>query len=242
MLNQLLNLSNFGLTNDNVSSFDERTFIVKKWNWDYEQALNFQKACVALLQDQGQYRVLICCNHPNIFTNGRGLQKAKKGQSLELVDFNPAMSSLLPFPVHQITRGGGLTFHHPGQYIFYPIVKLNPKTLSLSKMIDDIFDAARLTLESWGIDQLSSENELLGLWRGKNKIASMGIAIDKLTTFHGMALNLYKNDEMKKAMSTLNPCGLNPETYISAEELRPLDKNALEDFHTEFIKRLQNAW
>ncbi len=241
MLNQL-NLNNYGLTEENLSHFDERTLIVKKWNWDYQTALSFQKACVGLFQEGGNQRVLIVCNHPNLFTNGRGLQKAKKGQTLDLVDFDPAMANLLPYPVHQITRGGGLTFHHPGQYIFYPIVKLNPKTLSLSKMIDDIFDSARLTLESWGVENLSSENELLGLWRGKNKVASMGIAIEKLTTFHGMALNMYKNDEIKNAMRSLNPCGLNPETYISVEELRPLDSNALEDFHTEFIKRLQHAW
>lgn len=241
MLNQL-NLSKYDLTEENISSFDERTLLVKKWNWDYQLALDFQQECVRLLQESGNQRVLIACNHPNVFTNGRGLQKAKKGQTLELVDFNPAMSSLLPFPVHQITRGGGLTFHHPGQYIFYPIVKLNPKTLSLSKMMDDIFDSARITLESWGIDGLTSENELLGLWRGKNKLASMGIAIERLTTFHGMALNMFKNDEMKNAMRTLNPCGLNPETYLSVEELTPLDKNALEDFHTEFIKRLKHAW
>ena len=57
-----------------------------------------------------------------------------------------------------------------------------------------------------------------------------------------MSLSVKIMDEMKNAMRTLNPCGLNPETYISAEEIRPLDQNALEDFHTEFIKRLQHAW
>lgn len=241
MLNQL-NLNNYGLTTDNLSSFDERTTLVKKWNWDYELALQFQKDCVALLQENAQQRVLIACNHPNLFTNGRGLQKAKKGQSFDLVDFDPALASLMPYPVHQITRGGGLTFHHPGQYIFYPIVKLNPKTLSLSKMIDDILLCAKETLESWSVDNLSTENELLGLWRGKNKLASMGIAIERLTTFHGMALNIYKNDEMKAAMRSLNPCGLNPETYLSVEEIRPLDQNALKEFHSGFIQRLKHAW
>ena len=241
MLNQL-NLNNYGLTEENITPLDDRTFVVKKWKWDYSLALQFQKDCVNLLQENGQFRVLIACNHPNLFTNGRGLQKSKKGQSFELVDFDMSLSSLLPYPVHQITRGGGLTFHHPGQYIFYPIVKLNPKTLSLSKMIDDLLLHAKDTLVSWGVDDLSTENELLGLWRGKNKIASMGIAIERLTTFHGMALNVYKNDEMKNAMRSLNPCGLNPETYLSVEEIRPLDTNALEDFHTDFIKRLKHAW
>jgi lipoyl(octanoyl) transferase len=158
------------------------------------------------------------------------------------VEFKRENFPNLPFPLHQIERGGGLTFHHPGQFIFYPVVKLNPQTLSLSHMIDQIFDFSIEVLNDWGVKDTNHENKLLGLWHGNRKLASMGIAIEKLVTFHGMALNIQHNKNMVAALRNLNPCGLNPETYISVEELIPLPENALEKFQTEFLKRIQHEW
>lgn len=237
-----MNLQDFDLLPEDISSLDERTLVIRKWNWDYAQAWSFQKACVALLQEIPQMRVLICCNHPQVLTNGRGLQKPRKGEVLELVDFDVKNYPTLPFPLFQIERGGGLTFHHPGQFIFYPIVKLNPKNLSLSKMVDDIFDFSIEVLNSWGVENLSHENKLLGLWCGPRKMASMGIAIEKLTTFHGMALNLTRDAEMMKALTIMNPCGLTSETYIATEEVLKLPENFLNKFADEFLKKVQHGW
>jgi lipoate-protein ligase B len=70
----------------------------------------------------------------------------------------------------------------------------------------------------------------------------MGIAIEKLTTFHGMALNFYKDEEMKRALNAVNPCGLNSETYTSVEELMDLKNKTLDDFADSFLRRLAHAW
>lgn len=237
-----LDLSQYGLDQGNIHQLNERTILVKKWNWDYGLAHKFQRQCLDLLNQNPQTRIIICCNHPKVFTNGRGLQKPRKGETLKLVDFNPAQAKLLPFPFYQIERGGGLTFHHPGQMIIYPIVRLNPKTLSLSLMIDTLFDVAIEVLSDWGLKDLSHENKLLGLWHHHQKLASMGIAIEKLTTFHGMALNFYKDDEMKKALRMLNPCGLNAETYTSVEEIMSVENKTLDQFADEYLRRLEHAW
>lgn len=237
-----MNLEQYGLLPENITSLDERTVVVKKWNWEYEKAWAFQKASVQLLQEIPQMRILICCNHPQVLTNGRGLQKPRKGEVLQLVDFDIKSYSSLPFPLFQIERGGGLTFHHPGQFIFYPIVKLNPQTLSLSKMVDDIFDFSIDVLSSWGAKDLTHSNKLLGLWYGNRKMASMGIAIEKLTTFHGMALNLTRDGEMMNALKIMNPCGLTSETYISTEEVISLPENFLNKFADEFLQKVQHGW
>jgi lipoyl(octanoyl) transferase len=235
-------LETFGLSLEHIRVHSERVLIVRKWNWDYSQAHNFQKHCVSLLQEIPQVRVLIMTSHPRLFTNGRGLQKPKKGESFELVDFDPSLKDRLPFPLFQIERGGGLTFHHPGQFVFYPIVKLHPQKLSLSKMIDDIFETAKLTLEAWGVTGLSTENKLLGLWHGQHKLASMGIAIERMTTFHGMALNLSVDQEMNEALNSLNPCGLSAKTYQAVEELISLPSHPHEAFSEAFIQRLTHGW
>jgi lipoyl(octanoyl) transferase len=243
LLLKTISTQDYDLNSDDFTNLDDRTVVVKKWFWDYPMAHAFQKRMVDFLQVHPRSRVLICCNHTRVLTNGRGLQKAKKGETLDLVDFNPKNYSSLPFPLVQIERGGGLTFHHPGQFIFYPILKLNPQTLSLSKMIDEIFEITKDILNDYGLEGLTHQHKLLGLWLDNKKIASMGIAIEKLTTFHGMALNLIKDEEMKKALQVLNPCGLSADTYYSVEELITKEKiPSLDQFCDEFIKRIHNAW
>lgn len=237
-----IKLADFDLKDSDLNSLDERTVVVTKWNWDYGLAHKFQRAALTLVQETPNLRVLICCNHLEVLTNGRGLQKPRKGEVLNLVEFRPEEHKSLPFPLYSIERGGGLTFHHPGQFIFYPIVKLNPKSLSLSLMIDQIFDFTIETLNSWGIQNLDHENKLLGIWQGPKKIASMGIAIEKLATFHGMALNLLTNPNMQKALATLNPCGLNAETYTAVEMLGNLPANPIETFRDQFLQRIKHEW
>jgi lipoyl(octanoyl) transferase len=237
-----LDLKAFELEESALRQLDERTFVVKNWSWDYSRAHAFQRRCLEMVEANPRLRILICCNHPRVLTNGRGLQKPRKGEVLELKEFRREDYPTLPFPFYQIERGGGLTFHHPGQYIFYPILKLNPQSLSLSKMIDEIFDISVSVLESWGLKGLSHEHKLLGLWYGEKKLASMGIAIEKLTTFHGMALNLLSDPQMRLALQRLNPCGLTAETYTSVEEQASLPLSPLEAFHQSFIERIGHAW
>lgn len=236
-------LNDFGLTPSDLENLGERTVVVTKWNWDYDLAHKFQRAALALVSETPSLRILICCNHPEVLTNGRGLQKPRKGESFNLVDFNPALFPKLPYPLFQIERGGGLTFHHPGQFIFYPIVKLNPKSLSLSHMIDQIFDFSIEVLKDWGLEGLHHQHQLLGLWHENKKVASMGIAIEKLTTFHGMAINLIDNENMRMAMNSLNPCGLNSETYTAVNKLGNLPQdNLVQNFKKQFLQRIEREW
>lgn len=237
-----ISLSDYGLNESNLIDLDSRTVVVTKWNWDYALAHKFQRAALELVQTTPKLRILICCSHPEVLTNGRGLQKPRKGEILDLVEFNPADHKELPFPLFQIERGGGLTFHHPGQFIFYPIVKLNPESLSLSHMMNQIFDFSIDVLKSWGIQHLHHENKLLGLWFENRKVASMGIAIEKLTTFHGMALNILENKNMRLALQKLNPCGLNADTYTSVEALTELPGIPLDTFQEQFLQRILHEW
>jgi lipoyl(octanoyl) transferase len=237
-----LDPAEFGLTAADFEDLDTRTVVATKWSWDYAAAHRFQRRALSLVQETPHLRILVCCSHPEVLTNGRGLQKPRKGEVLDLIPFDPGAHRNLPYPLFQIERGGGLTFHHPDQFIFYPILKLNPTALSLSRMIDEIFDFSAAVLGGWGITGLGHENQLLGLWHGDRKLASMGIAIEKLTTFHGMALNLRENPAMIRAMAALNPCGLRAETYTAAESLGPLPAHAPERFRREFLQRIHDEW
>jgi len=232
----------FNVSESEFKKVREDLWIIEKWNWDYSLSHQAQKKALELVQSHTNLKIIFFCSHPHVFTHGRGLQKPKKGQTLLLEDFNPELAHLLPYPLHQIERGGGLTFHYPDQIIIYPITKLNPKSLSLSQLVDQLFRISSEILTEWGIDHLTHEEELLGLWRKGRKLASMGIAVQKLATFHGMALNYKYDESMFSALKAFSPCGLKPSTYVCVDELIKLDDKNASVFVSEFMKRVQYEW
>jgi lipoyl(octanoyl) transferase len=213
--------------------------VATAWEWDYQAAWDYQRATVERVRVSGE-NWLIVCSHPDTLTHGRGLQKPRKGQTLTLEDFDPARAATLPVPLFQIERGGGLTFHHPNQLILYPIVKLHPQRLGLSALVDRLLISVRGALEERGLGGLDHERDLLGLWQGARKLASVGIAVDRMVTLHGLALNVGRFEQLRQQLKTLAPCGLGPDLYASIEELtdRPCRP---QDLAGEVIQRFCHA-
>lgn len=234
-----LPLNEFGLSPLDVEEF-EKYVLVKKFNWDYGLALNFQRALTGFVRETGKPWI-IACSHPDVLTHGRGLQKARKGQVLALEDYNPSAHPHLPVPLFQIERGGGLTFHHPGQLIIYPIVRLHPQKLGLSHLVDGLLESVQESLQELGVKDLDHKRELLGLWARSQKLASVGIAIDRMVTLHGLALNVQNFQSLKDKLSFLAPCGMEFKIYTSVEELtgKKIDP---EDLADKVIRRLTHAW
>lgn len=210
------------------------------WNWDYQDAWDFQKQTVARVRESGE-RWLIVCSHPDVLTNGRGLQKPKPGQKFELTDFKAEAYPSLPLPYFKIERGGGLTFHHPGQLIMYPIVRLHPQQLGLSTLVDQLLLSTKGALEERGLTHLDHSRELLGLWSGAHKLASVGIAVDRMVTMHGLALNVSRFDELKEKLAFLAPCGMSFNTYTSVEEISGRKVTPV-DLMPEVTRRFFHAW
>ena len=104
-------------------------------------------------------------------------------------------------------RGGGLTFHWPGQLVVYPIMKLRKDEQHLSKYMYKLEEVGLRTLADFGIraERKRDETAQIGLWYNQNKIASMGISVSKWVTSYGFALNLYGDIGLSKF---IRPCGL----------------------------------
>ena len=231
------------LRSEDIVALSDDIWFVEKWNWDYEQALLFQQYCVEFLRKFKSLKIFIFCSHPHCFTLGRGLQKSKNDKDHLLLDFDPMIKASLPFPLHQITRGGGLTFHYPGQWVCYPITNLNGKKLTVYGLMDLLLTCAReAILHINPALPLSHENELLGLWSGQQKLASIGLAVTRFITFHGMALNIFRDSSIDKALEMVNPCGLPGATFVNLEQLCGHHAELFRLFHELFKMKLKTRF
>ena len=137
--------------------------------------------------------VLILTEHEPVVTVGRGTPEE-------------AIPSL-DIPVVQIERGGEATFHGPGQLVAYPILQLAGERRDLHRYLRDLEEVAIGVLSEF---DLTGERRagLTGVWIGDRKICSIGVAVRRWVTYHGLALNLHTDLE---AFRGFKPCGLDPD-------------------------------
>ncbi len=217
-MNPFEQLEKYELNQEDISQLNSNLIIVEKRDWLYNLAHQFQLDCVEYVRNHRRLRIYIICNHPHCFTLGRGLQRNKDLAGIELIDFNPAMRERLSIPLFDIKRGGGLTFHYPGQLICYPVVSLGQK-MDVYKVMNQLLGWAQGLLEQkYGLQNLSHKEKLLGLWWGDKKMASIGIAVSRFITYHGMAFNVLSDHVMNEQLQKVYPCGLPGSVYVSLQE------------------------
>ena len=117
---------------------------------------------------------LIFVEHPEIVTIGR------RG----MLDNLQAPDG---FESSSVDRGGGLTWHGPGQLVGYPIFKW--KEESVRTVITTIEEWILVSLSKFGIEGNRDET-MQGVWFKGHKIASIGLAFSKWVSRHGFDVNL----------------------------------------------------
>lgn len=224
------------LPEDAKVTLKKNTLIIQKWNWDFEDCLAFQKIAQSFIAKNRSLKVYIFCNHPHVYTLGRGNERGIK----ELKEFNLSDKNKVPFSVFKIHRGGGITFHHPGQWIFYPI-----RAIKESYTLDDhmcwlLKSVASVLKDDLGMENIVTAKKLMGVWQDRKKLASIGVGVNRFVTEHGLALNLYFDSKAKQGLSAISPCGMQAETYIDvASIIKQLDPGKLlESFNGSYQKRL----
>jgi len=123
--------------------------------------------------------------------------------------------------IAECERGGDLTYHGPGQLVIYPICKLDGQGFGpdhdVVGFLRKLERALIAALGTWGLEG-SSKQDATGVWVGKRKVASIGIAVRKWVTYHGIALNCV-ND--LKPFHLISPCGFDPEVMARVSDLAP---------------------
>jgi lipoyl(octanoyl) transferase len=161
---------------------------------DYEAGLRLQEQhVVAILAGTGGDTVLLL-EHQPVYTIGR----LRDQSSLR----DPAS---LPYPVHEINRGGQATYHGPGQLVGYPILDLNPRGKDLHEHLRKIEDALIRACQYFGV-QAGRREGLTGVWVENRKLASIGVGVRKWISMHGFAINITK--ESLPPFFAITPCGI----------------------------------
>ena len=84
---------------------------------DYATALRLQETLVELCKQQRIGNVLLFVEHPPVITLGRNARQSNILAPAELL-------AARGVEVHEIDRGGDVTFHGPGQLVAYPVFDL----------------------------------------------------------------------------------------------------------------------
>ena len=218
------------------------SLVITKFDWDYLDCLSFQEELVDLIY-QDEYKdlsVFIMTNHPSCLTLGRGLQR-KVEDKVELIDFNESLESMLEIPVFRIKRGGGITFHHPGQIVIYPIINLSAHQMKVYTMMNNLLFTTSKVLGQYDIDGLDYCRDLLGMWIKDRKVASIGVQVRRFVSFHGLALNLNEDTKTQEALKIIHPCGLPGSWYTSIKSSFNIDITS-EEFSRKFQVEMSSVF
>jgi len=204
----------------------------------YDEGLRLQ-AEIAELRLQGQVEnVLLLLEHPPVLTLGRNAKRVNVLASDQLLASRGVT-------IHEINRGGDVTFHGPGQLVGYPIFDLRTLQKQDGGRLGPV-DFVRMMEEAlirlcgvYGVraDRIAG---LTGVWCGLDrqanpgedfraqetpgrKIGAIGIHVSRGITSHGFAFNVTTD---LSYFRLINPCGITDRPVTSLEKEVP-DRAAL---------------
>ena len=173
------------------------------WSWlgrvPYDEARTMQRERVDAVAAGTASPILWLLEHPEVVTVGRG------------GNFDEARASGLP--VSETERGGGLTWHGPGQVVGYPILPVADH--DVHRHLRDIEEALIRYLSTLDL-RGGRKEKLTGVWVGERKIASIGVAVRRWVAYHGFAFNVAPD---LAAFHRFRPCGLDPDVMTSLRDL-----------------------
>lgn len=190
----------------------EMPLIAYRKAWELQQAVVRAKTEGALRKD-----VILVLEHPPVYTLGR------RG-GIENLCVSRARLVEEGIDVVQIERGGDITYHGPGQLVAYPLLDIRRAGLSITDLVSALEEIMVNTAGEFGIR--AGRNPLnRGVWIGRAKLGSIGLAVRRGVTFHGMALNI--NLDLTH-FSWIHPCGLKGVgmTSLKAAAGGPIDMHA----------------
>jgi lipoyl(octanoyl) transferase len=188
----------------------------------YDAGLRLQAELVELRYQGRVENVLLLLEHPPVLTLGRNANRAN-------VLASDALLASRGVTLHEINRGGDVTYHGPGQLVGYPIFDLRSlRNANGSRMgpVDFVRQMEEALIRLCGVYGVQAGRiaGLTGVWCGPSepldtsreskKIGAIGIHVSRGITSHGFAFNVTTNlDDFR----LINPCGITDRPVTSLE-------------------------
>lgn len=128
--------------------------------------------------------------HAAVYTLG---QAGKSSHILNAMDI----------PVVHTDRGGQVTYHGPGQLVFYLMADLHALGLGVRKLVQALEQAVINVLAAYAITAEGSR-DAPGVYVQGAKIAALGLRVSRGCSYHGLSFNY---DMDLSPFSRINPCG-----------------------------------
>lgn len=198
----------------------------------YADAHSLQKRLQALRIAEQIDDTVLLLEHPPVLTLGRS---AKRQHLLAPADVLQAHG----ITVHEVGRGGDVTYHGPGQLVAYPIIDLKPNRKDVRKYVWSLEEAMIRSCADLGVtaDRIQGLN---GAWVDDRKIGAVGVRISRWVTMHGFALNV--NSDLGH-FDLIVPCGIRDKkvTSLSAELERTVTVDAIIEPVAEHLAALYDS-
>jgi lipoate-protein ligase B len=174
---------------------------VKPLHWTFVGRVGYRAA--ETLQERLRRRILdgdaaaerlLLVEHDPVITLGRAARRADvlaPEDELSVAGIELARSS----------RGGGVTYHGPGQLVAYPVVRLQRGVVA---HVEAMAAAVVAVARAHGIDA-RFRRDCPGVWAGDAKLAAIGVHVHRRVAIHGVALNVATD---LAAFARIVPCGM----------------------------------
>jgi lipoyl(octanoyl) transferase len=193
----------------------------------YAEGLAIQQRVIAARKQGLIADTLLLLEHPAVITLGRNAHRSNIIVSDEWLASRGV-------ELHEINRGGDVTYHGPGQLVGYPIVDLRGDLpgkkgphLGPVDFVRLLEEALIRTCGEFGV-MTQRICKLTGVWTiaggsiPEKKIAAIGVHVSQGVTSHGFALNVTTD---LRDFEWIVPCGITDRTVTSLE----LEAHATDD-------------
>jgi lipoyl(octanoyl) transferase len=185
----------------------------------FAEALAIQQQVIAARKQNLIDDTLLLLEHPPVLTLGRNAHRS----NVLLSDDQLAQRGI---ELHEINRGGDVTYHGPGQLVGYPIIDLRGDLPGKKGPHLGPIDYVRLLEEAlirtcgdFGV-MTQRICKLTGVWTmaggsiPEKKIAAIGVHVSQGVTSHGFALNVSTD---LRDFEWIVPCGITDRPVTSLE-------------------------
>jgi len=148
--------------------------------------------------------VFLLLQHSPVVTLGR------RGRSNNVLLSREALAAR-GIALHTAGRGGDVTYHGPGQWVLYPILRLGAGEADAHGHLFNLEETAIRTAGQFGV-RAARRPGMAGAWTDQGKIAAIGFYLRRWVTLHGMSFNV---DVDLSGFAAIVPCGLAGEPVSS---------------------------